>query len=942
MHAAPENPTPHTPDLVERDEALAALGLLLDKSASGRGRIALVHAPLGGGKSKLLHDFLETVDPAEGLVLSATASCPERALPFGVLSQLFQTSQVPQRVRDDMDALFSAMPAREEAVGPATAGLPAETMTTLRKIVLALVDLAENRRLVIGIDNLHEVDAPSLRYLASILPRLRNVSSLVVMTDDTGRRATSDRLRTDLLRQPNLHRIDLGLLTRAGVRRLLTQHLGAAEAARLTAGFAEVSGGNPLVLQHLLSDHRAGLGDDPRAYSRALLNCLFHGEPDLLVVLRALAVLGHDAPPQRLALLAGLDVAAVEGALHALNSAGLVNGTAFRHPTAAADVLDDMPAADHAALRRRAAELLHAESAPAVAVAEQLVAVGHTGPPWAGDVLLEAARDSLSAHRPRRAADYLELAERTGGDDSSRAAVRARLGRLKWQLQPPSAVHSLAPLIEDVSAGRTGTHELLDLLWALSWHGEPDRVHDLLRQAEARWHELDDEDLTALHSVRTWLACAYPAYPGGTPRPPAPAAPYRAPGHQLDPWSTAAALAEDLIRGDATRLAARADAVLHTARPDHHSLWNGEAALLALLCLVYTDSFETATGWCDHLLDEASTRNTPTWSAVFTAVRAETALRAGDLNAASAAARQALDLLQADAWGVALGLPLGTLVLANVRMGRLDQAADLLAEPFPEAMLRSRYGLHYLYARGHYRLATGQARSALADFLQCGKLTRRWALRGTGPVPWRTSAAEAWLKLGKQDQAGLLARDELSRLSPDSHRARGLALRVLAAAAGTAERPRLLEEAVDVIKECDDKFELARTLSDLSQAHKAAGDHGSARRAARRAWPIARASGAETLCREVAPGPPAPVEPADRPARKAPKGGAPAAVATPATPAAAVAALTTRERHVATLAGRGYTNQEIAAQLLITHSTVEQHLTRVFRKLNVKRRQDLP
>ncbi|MEU4065561.1 hypothetical protein AB0F25_24605 [Streptomyces wedmorensis] len=66
--------------------------------------------------------------------------------------------------------------------------------------------------------------------------------------------------------------------------------------------------------------------------------------------------------------------------------------------------------------------------------------------------------------------------------------------------------------------------------------------------------------------------------------------------------------------------------MLHTARPDHHSLWNGEVALLALLCLVYTDSFGTATGWCDHLLDEASTRNTPTWSAVFTAVRAETAL----------------------------------------------------------------------------------------------------------------------------------------------------------------------------------------------------------------------------------------------------------------------------------------------------------------------------
>ncbi|MER5361249.1 LuxR family transcriptional regulator [Streptomyces sp. NPDC002785] len=935
MNAAPENPIPHIPDLVERDEALTALDVLLADSASGRGRIALVHAPLGGGKSKLLHGFLETVAPSRALVLSATASGPERAVPFGVLSQLFQTPQVPQPVRDDMDALFTAMTAREESADPATASLPVETVTDLRRVVLTLVDLAESHRLVIGIDNLHDVDAPSLRCLSSILPRLRNASSLVVMTDDTGRRATSTRLRAELLQQPNVHRIDLGLLTRAGVHRLLTQHLGAAEAARLTTGFAEVSGGNPLVLQNLLSDHRAGLGDDPRAYSRALLNCLFHGEPALLVVLRALAVLGDGAPPQRLARLAGLDAAAADSALHALNSAGLLDGTAFRGPTAAVDVLDDMPAADRTALRRRAAELLHAEGAPAVAVAEQLVAVGHTGPPWAGDVLLEAARDSLAAHRTHMAAVYLELAEHTRTDDSSRAALRARLGRLKWQLQPPSAVHSLAPLIEDVSAGHTDTHELIDLLWTLSWHGELDTVHGLLQEAQARHHRLNDVDVAALHSVHTWLTCVYPAYPGGVPRAPDPAAtPHRAPAHQLDPWSTAAALAEVLIRGDATRITAQANAVLHTARPDHHSLWSGEVALLALLCLVYTDNFETATGWCDHLLAEASTRNTPTWSAVFTAVRAETALRAGDLNAALASSQEALDLLPAGAWGVALGLPLGTLVLAKVRMGRLDRAADLLAEPFPEAMLQSRYGLHYLYARGHYRLATGQARSALADFLLCGKLMRKWAVHGTGPVPWRTSAAEAWLQLGKQDQAGLLARDELSRLSPGSPRARGLALRVLAAAAGTAERPRLLEEAVDVIKECDDKFELARTLTDLSHAHKEAGDHSSARRAARRAWPIARASGAEALCREVAPvtpGAPAPSEPADRPARKNPKGGV-----------SGVAALTAREKHVAALAGRGYTNQEIAAQLLITHSTVEQHLTRVFRKLNVKRRQELP
>lgn len=56
----------------------------------------------------------------------------------------------------------------------------------------------------------------------------------------------------------------------------------------------------------------------------------------------------------------------------------------------------------------------------------------------------------------------------------------------------------------------------------------------------------------------------------------------------------------------------------------------------------------------------------------------------------------------------------------------------------------------------------------------------------------------------------------------------------------------------------------------------------------------------------------------------------------------AIASLTDSEHRVASLAVLGYTNREIAAKLYITLSTVEQHLTRVYRKLGVRRRKDLP
>lgn len=52
--------------------------------------------------------------------------------------------------------------------------------------------------------------------------------------------------------------------------------------------------------------------------------------------------------------------------------------------------------------------------------------------------------------------------------------------------------------------------------------------------------------------------------------------------------------------------------------------------------------------------------------------------------------------------------------------------------------------------------------------------------------------------------------------------------------------------------------------------------------------------------------------------------------------------LTESELRVASLATAGHTNREIAEKLFITASTVEQHLTRVYRKLGVANRRSLP
>ncbi|NUT95097.1 MAG: helix-turn-helix transcriptional regulator, partial [Saccharothrix sp.] len=140
---------------------------------------------------------------------------------------------------------------------------------------------------------------------------------------------------------------------------------------------------------------------------------------------------------------------------------------------------------------------------------------------------------------------------------------------------------------------------------------------------------------------------------------------------------------------------------------------------------------------------------------------------------------------------------------------------------------------------------------------------------------------------------------------------------LLAATAPARDRVALLTEAREVLDACGAKLELARVLHDLAQAHQAEGDTERARIVERRAWQLARQCGAELS-------PPRLVLAADT---RTPD---PAGV------------LSDAELRVSALAARGLTNREIAERLYVTVSTVEQHLTKAYRKLNVTGRDALP
>ncbi|MBD0672794.1 helix-turn-helix transcriptional regulator [Streptomyces sp. CBMA156] len=295
---------------------------------------------------------------------------------------------------------------------------------------------------------------------------------------------------------------------------------------------------------------------------------------------------------------------------------------------------------------------------------------------------------------------------------------------------------------------------------------------------------------------------------------------------------------------------------------------------------------------------------------------------------AAGLAESALRQLPPRAWGVGIGLPLAVLVEARSHMGEYEAAADALDQPVPDAMYRTRFALGFIYARGRFHLATGRHHAALADFLECGRLMAEWGLDCPALAPWRLGAAEAWLRLDQRERAVTLLDEHLERVYPAQDRTRGQALRVLASTRPAVEQVELLETAVELLRGTDDWYTLALATADLGRAHKRLGDRAKGRVLMRRALCLAGSCGAHELFQALQPS--AAGSAADgsvRPLRPAP---------------AAEGALTAAERRVAALAAHGHTNREIADKLFITVSTVEQHLTRVYRKINISQRQDLP
>jgi DNA-binding CsgD family transcriptional regulator len=229
-----------------------------------------------------------------------------------------------------------------------------------------------------------------------------------------------------------------------------------------------------------------------------------------------------------------------------------------------------------------------------------------------------------------------------------------------------------------------------------------------------------------------------------------------------------------------------------------------------------------------------------------------------------------------------------------------------------------------LAARGRLRVAELRPAAALDDLLAAGELFTRIGSPSPPTTPWRSDAALAHLALGNQNEARLLAAEELALAQAyNAPRVLGIALRAAGLAEGGKRGIELLGEAVSALEGSEARLEHARAMTDLGAALRRDGQRAESREMLRPALDLAHRCGALSLAERartelIAAG--------ARPRRLLLTG---------------LDSLTPSERRVAQLAADGLPNRDIAQNLFITARTVEGHLTHAYHKLDITNREQL-
>jgi DNA-binding CsgD family transcriptional regulator len=927
--------------LIERERELEVLRAAHAAAVVGEGGLVVVQGEPGIGKTRLLQELRSHARAAGTVTLEARGGELEGGMPYGIVRQLFERR------------LAIATDAERASLQSGVAGLAAMAIQDDPARVLEgtsidhglywlVANLAELEPIALLIDDAHWSDAASLRFLVYLARRLEGLPVLLVVATRLLDVGASRRELELLTAEPAATVVRLAAFSPDGSWRLLAARLGAQVAPAAALASHVSSGGNPFFLTEIagaLRDARmtadaaavAHIRDlAPATVSRALLLRLGRLGEVARCVAEALAVLGTGRWLTDLQAVSGCDRDDVLIALEQLSAAGLTacdEHIELSHPIVRHAIYADLSQARRWRLHDRAARALSARAAPRETVAQHLLQTEPAGDPqalatlcWLADQAslrgdadtAERALERALREQPgpsQRARLLVELGEAQLAAGSSAAGQTTLHDALRIDLEPMQRVRvalrlssALAAcgtiakgiaLLEEQARVLDGDHALrLEVQHAMLavW------VKDLAADAQARMHAFGElPGATAAQRIGLANAALATAFdPHGEAR--------LAVNIAMRALNVGAMLADDVA-----------------AAP----IMVG----MATYVLVMGESFTAADDEHARLAAVARDRGVPELYATSGLLSCQAALARGQLAVAAAhgeAAWEGFRVLEETAVTQrAIAFAGSWLVEIQLLRGEPDAARDVIAAARDAGYFERPEFVWLRYGRGLVGLHDGDARGALDDLASFGAAARAGGYEDRQMV-WRLAAARAHAILGEAAAALALADEQLALARTWAAPAGlGRAMRARAHLLGRDGAPMLVD-AIAVLRDSEGRAELAAALVDAGLVMRRRAQRTAARTylsegmelAARcEAWPLAEL--ARTELRVLGA----------RPRRMMFSG---------------VQALTATERRVASLAATGLTNREIAQALFVSPKTIESHLSRVYGKLSISSRTELP
>jgi DNA-binding CsgD family transcriptional regulator len=932
-----------THGLFERDADLRQLETLMGAAIAGHGGVALVHGAAGIGKTRLLQVVSEGAADSGVRVLSARGSDLEQQFAYGVVRQLVGDAVLPSGRRPTDSELLQgdarfASPLFEPGESSPTLAPADRSAAVLHGLYSLICEIAEPLPLLVAVDDAHWADAPSLLFLDYLGRRISTIPVAIVLTyreHESGTEAAVVRRLAADARVLELHR-----LSEEASAELVRSFLGSETSAEICRACFAATDGNPFLLHELavaltadlISQSRADVASRvarlvPDAVARNVLVRLSRLGPASIRLARAIAVLGGGADLRHAAALAELDALEAARCVDALVTGDIVAPGLpldFLHPLLRETVYADVGLGERMLAHARAARILADSGVAAERVAQQLLASEPSGSEWATSILQIAAGDAVARGAPSSAVRYLERALEERSAEGDRGSLLFELGVAESRAGCDGAVDHLleaSRLTGDVTARARIAPELAALYNLLG------RFNEAATVLEEAIDDLDDSQPELRFSIEAEAAVLGVTVLAGRRRLASRLARLRERGRALTESPGAAPLlailAEELTEAHGTAAEAVTYAEHAFADP---SLLSREGPVLAIgvSAFILGDRPSRAEAILDAAIADAQKRGSLYGTRLAIAFRAFARNRRGRLAEAAADARYSLELASGQQADPVQPFKIAQLAEALIEQGAFAEAEALLA-PTELVAYDEDSKLFQPLANVHARLLLLQGRfgEALTRLNSQLRWMEAWGCKTPGWTSARTLAALAHKAIGEDEEALTLASDDLDAASKfGAPRPLGIAIRTLAL---VDERGRIdrLRESASVLKESESTLELSRTLVELGSALRRRGDRRQARDPLRLGLELAHDSGGALIAERA-------------------RAELLASGARPRRPwVAGPDALTASERRIALLASDGFSNQQIAQQLFLSHKTVEMHLSHTYQKLNIHSRRQL-